>query len=126
MITIANRLSRKESTTGLDVWYKTEVDGIHKTSKVENIIGQDVSMAETHIVLIPFSDQYRHFKDWDDKDNTYTLRVGDIIFFDTFDDAITPNNIGELKSQHEHCEVRSIEEAEKRYGATIQLKVSGV
>lgn len=126
MITIANKVSRNESTTGLDVWYKTELDAIHKVDRVENISGTEVSMGETHTVLIPFSDQYRHFKDWSDRDNTYTLRVGDIIFFETFDDEITPNNISDLKLQYDCCEVRSITEAEQKHGATIQLKVGGV
>ena len=126
MITLANKLSRTESSTGLDVWYKTELDAQHKTDRVQSIIGSDVSVGQSHIVLIPFSDKYRKFKDWSDKDNTYTLRVGDIIFFDTFDDEITPSNISELKSQYEHCVVKSIEEAEQKCGATIQFKVGGV
>lgn len=126
MITLANKLSRSESSTGLDVWYKTELNAQYNRESVRSIIGSDVSEGQTYVVLIPFNEKYRTFKDWSDKDNTYTLRVGDIIFFDTFDGDVTSSNINELKSQYENCVVKSIVEAENKNGATIQFKVGGV
>ena len=126
MITLANKLSRSESSTGLDVWYKTELNAQYNRESVRSIIGSDVSEGQTYVVLIPFTEKYRTFKEWSAKDNTYTLRVGDIIFFDTFDGDITSSNINELKSQYENCVVKSIVEAENKNGATIQFKVGGV
>lgn len=126
LITIANKLKKQDSTTGLDVWYKTYVDAIVKTDKVETVVGTEVSMGNTHTILIPFSDKFVHYKDWTDRDNTYTMSQGDIIFFDKVEEEITPTSIVQLKKSYEFCEIRSIEEREKKYGTKVQLRVSGV
>ena len=106
LITIANKLKRNDSSTGLDVWYKTYVDAQKQSTKVQTVVGTEVSMGNSHTVLIPFSDKFVHYKEWVEE--------------------ITPTSIVQLKKTYEHCTVRSVEEREKKHGARIQLRVSGV
>ena len=126
-VIVANKLARKDSSTGLDVWYKTVVDDvIVKVDKVTNATGAEVSMGESYTILFPFNDKYVPYHEWTNRDNTYTMSQGDIIFFDNFADTITPNSIISLKKQYRHCEVRVVEEREQKYGVKVQLRVSGV
>ena len=126
-ITVANRLARGDSATGADVWYKTIIDGAYvKKDKVSTVVGTEVSMGESYMILIPFSDKYVHYEDWTDRDNTYTMSTGDVIILGEIDEEITPNNIARLKSKKNSCEVRVVEEREQKYGVQYQLRVSGV
>ena len=83
-ITILNRLKKKDSTTGLDVWYKTILNDIkYKQDKVTSVVGTEVSMGEEYVILIPFSNNYVPYHEWKnsaDKDNTYTMSQGDYIY----------------------------------------------
>lgn len=132
VITIANRLARADSVTGLDVWYKTLIHDIpYMKERVTNVNGSQVSMGEAFTILIPFDDKYRPYDEWkrlDNKDSYYTLSQGDYIFLKEINEDFLPNSIIQLKNKHKGsvCEVRSIIEVPKRYGATIRLKVSGV
>lgn len=129
-VIVANKLPFDKSSTGQDVWYKTYVDVIDYTvDKVTNANGAEVSMGEAYTILFPFNDKYLPSKDWTDsnnRDNTYTMQQGDIIFFDDFPDAITSNTILELQDMYQSCEVRVVEEREQMYGVKEQLRVSGV
>lgn len=127
-VIVANKLDAKDSSTGLDVWYKSvvEIDYDPRVDKVTNADGAEVSMGESYTILFPFNDRYVPYHDWSDRDNTYTMSQGDIIFFDNFDDAITPDSIVELKEQYRNCEVRVVEERKQEYGNDVQLRVSGV
>ena len=126
IVTIANKLKRQDSSTGMDVWYKTLVEAQFQKTKVETVVGTEVSMGNAFTVLIPFSDRYVHYNNWTNRDDTYTMSQGDVIFFDEVTEEITSSSIAGLKKKYDHCEVRSIEEREKKHGATIQLRVSGV
>lgn len=135
-ITILNRLKKKDSITGLDVWYKTVLKGIkYKQDKVTTVVGTDVSMGEGYTILIPFSDKYVPYHKWKDstsKDTTYTMSQGDYIYLGIeLEEDVTPSNVVKLKSQYEPnvCEVRSIEEvpiSSTQYGVLIQLRIGGV
>lgn len=129
-VIVANKLPFDKSSTGRDVWYKSYVDVIDYTvDKVTNANGAEVSMGEAYTILFPFNDKYLPSKEWADssnRDTTYTMQTGDIIFFDDFDDAITPNSILELQDMYQSCEVRVVEEREQMYGVKEQLRVSGV
>ena len=129
-VIVANKLPFDKSSTGQDVWYKASVEIIDYTvDKVTNANGSEVSMGESYTILFPFNDSYVPSKDWlkrTSRDNVYTMQQGDIIFFDDFPDAITPNNILDLQEQYQSCEVRVVEEREQRYGVKEQLRVSGV
>ena len=55
VITIANRLNRTDSVTGLDVWYKTELHNItYSKERVTDVNGTQVSGGEVFTILIPF------------------------------------------------------------------------
>lgn len=131
-ITIANRLAKSDSITGLDVWYKCILHNIpYMTERITDVNGSQVSMGESFTILIPFDEKYKPYKEWknlEDKDAYYTLSQGDYIFLDEISDDFLPNTIIQLKNKHKGfvCEVRSIIEVPHRYGATIRLKVSGV
>lgn len=132
VITIANRLNRKDSVTGLDVWYTTKMSNIsYSKEKVTTVNGTQVSMGESYNILIPFTEKYMSYDDWkstDNRDSYYTISQGDFIFLANVLEDIQTNNIIQLKNKYEPfvCEVRSVIEVPRRNGATIQLKVSGV
>lgn len=132
VITIANRLNRTDSVTGLDVWYKTELhDIIYSKERVTDVNGTQVSVGEVFTILIPFDKYYKSYIEWKklaDKDSFYTLSQGDYIFLTQVEEDIQPNNIMTLKNSYKPlvCEVRSIIEVSQKHGATIRLKVSGV
>ena len=132
VITIANRLNRTDSVTGLDVWYKTELHNItYSKERVTDVNGTQVSVGEVFTILIPFDQYYKPYIEWKklaDKDEFYTLSQGDYIFLTQVEEDIQPNNIMTLKNSYKSlvCEVRSIIEVSQKHGATIRLKVSGV
>lgn len=131
-ITIANRLAKTDSITGLDVWYKCFLHNIqYSIERVTDVNGTQVSMGQAFTILIPFDDKYKPYDEWknlENKDFYYTLSQGDYIFLKEINEDFLPNSIIQLKNKHKGgvCEVRSIIEVPKRYGATIRLKVSGV
>ena len=128
-VVLANKLKRKDSSTNRDVWYKKTVDIIdYKKDKVTNADGAEVNMGYSYTILFPFTGKYVPYHEWikADRENTYTMSQDDIIFFDNFDDAITPESIITLKEQYEHCEVRVVEERVQKNGVKVQLRVSGV
>ncbi len=132
-ITILNKLKHQDSSTGLDVWYKTIMKDIKYTNtKVTSVVGTEVSMGQQFIILIPFTDKYLPYAEWknsNQKDNTFTISQGDYIFLGSeLEEEITPNNILKTKTKYEPnvCEVRSIEEVPQKYGVKIQLRISGV
>lgn len=132
LTTIANRLNRTDSITGLDVWYKFQLKNIqYSKERVTTVNGTQVSMGESFNILLPFTDRYIPYLQWKDlsnKDDYYTLSQGDYIFLTDITEDIQPNTIMQIKNRYKGyvCEVRSIIEVPKRNGATIQLKVSGV
>lgn len=132
-ITILNKLKHQDSATGLDVWYKTILKDIkYANTKVTNVVGTEVSIGQSFIVLIPFTGKYLSYSEWKDstqKDARYTINQGDYIFLGKeLEEEVTPNNIMKLKTKYEPnvCEVRSIEEVPQKYGVKIQLKIAGV
>ena len=132
-ITILNKLKHQDSSTGLDVWYKTIMKNIKYTNtKVTSVVGTDVSMGQQFIILIPFTGKYLPYSEWKNsnhKDKTFTVSQGDYIFLGSeLEEEITPNNILKTKTKYEPnvCEVRSIEEVPQKYGVQIQLRISGV
>lgn len=132
-ITLLNKLKRLDSVTGMDVWYKYILNNIdYKKGMVQNISGTTVSMGQTFTVLIPFSDNFLPYDAWkssEERDTHYTMSVGDIVLVGiSLEEDVTPNSIPTIKQKYSSyvCEVRSVEEAESKYGVRYQLKVSGV
>lgn len=133
VITIANKLRKKDSVTGLDVWYKTKLYNIpYSINKVETVNGTVVSVGQTINILIPFSDRYRKYRDWIkevSRENFYTMSQGDYIFIDIdIDEDITPNNIVKLKDTYapDSYRVSAITEVPQRNGVLYQLKVVAI
>ena len=131
VITVVNKLPRKDSVTNLDVWYPKILHNIQFSSeKVENVVGTDVSMGQSFVILVPFNELYRNYQDWKkEPDKYYTMSVGDYIFLGTeIVEPITSNNIQQLKKQYEPnvCEVRYIKQVDCKFGVKIQLRVEGV
>ena len=133
VITIANKLAKKDSVTGLDVWYTTKLYDIpYSIERIATATGTIVSVGQVINVLIPFNDKYKHYRDWislPDKENFYTMSQGDYIFIDIdLEEEVTASNIIKLKEKYspDVCKVSSIIEVPERYGVKYQLKVGAI
>lgn len=132
-VTILNKLNRKDSTTKLDVWYKTVIRGCaYSTNKVENVSGNVVSVGQTFTILIPFSELYLPYKDWKNSPliaSSFTLNPGDYIFLtEDVSEDINPNTIQTVRNMYEPavCEIKTITEVEKFGDTKYQFRVEGV
>lgn len=132
-VTILNKLNRKDSTTKLDVWYKTTIQNCaYSTNKVENVSGNVVSVGQTFTILIPFSELYLPYKDWKDSPliaSRFTLNPGDYIFLvGSVSEDVTPNTIQTVRNLYEPnvCEIKTITEVEKFGDTRFQFRVEGV
>ena len=131
-ITLLNKLKRKDSTTNIDVWYKTVIkDCIYKKDKISNVNGNIVSMGQQFTILIPFTGKYLPYRDWkqlEDKTGYYTLSEQDVIILDIVTEDITAQNITQIKNDYEPntCEIRSIEQVEQKLSVNFEFRVGGV
>ena len=131
-ITLLNKLKRKDSVTGLDIWYKTIIkDCIYKKERVSDVSGNIVSMGQQFTILIPFTGKYIPYKDWkniEDKKGYYTLSNQDIIILDEVQEEVDVKNIIEIKNSYEPntCEIRSIEQVEQKFSSKYEFRVGGV
>lgn len=133
VITVLNKLAKKDSATGLDVWYVTKLYNIpFSTERVASVVGTTVSVGQTTNILLPFSDKFKHYREWvalEDRENYYTMSQGDLIFIDIdLNEIITPNNVIQIKNNYKPdvCSVASIFEVQKNPHIKYQLKVVGV
>ena len=131
-ITLLNKLKRKDSITGLDIWYKTIIkDCIYKKERVSDVSGNIVSMGQQFTILIPFTGKYIPYKDWkniEDKKGYYTLSNQDIIILDEVQEEVDVKNIIEIKNSYEPntCEIRSIEQVDQKLSVNFEFRVGGV
>ena len=131
-ITLLNKLKRKDSTTNIDVWYKTVIkDCIYKKDKISTVNGNIVSMGQQFTILIPFTSKYLPYRDWkqlEDKTGYYTLSEQDVIILDIVTEDITAQNITQIKNDYEPntCEIRSIEQVEQKLSVNFEFRVEGV
>ena len=131
-ITLLNKLKRKDSTTNIDVWYKTVIkDCIYKKDKISTVNGNIVSMGQQFTILIPFTGKYLPYRDWkqlEDKTGYYTLSEQDVIILDIVTEDITAQNISQIKNDYEPntCEIRSIEQVEQKLSVNFEFRVGGV
>lgn len=132
-VTILNKLRKSDSVTGVDVWYKSFLpDVAYKKEVIRDLNGTNVSVSETITILIPFDSKYTPYLKWKDladKENYYTLSVGDLIFLDVYlEEEPTPNIISTLRTKYASvcCDVKSIEEVEQKYGVIYRLKVGAI
>ena len=131
-VTLLNKLKRKDSTTNIDVWYKTVIkDCIYKKDKISTVNGNIVSMGQQFTILIPFTGKYLPYRDWkqlEDKTGYYTLSEQDVIILDIVTEDITAQNITQIKNDYEPntCEIRSIEQVEQKLSVNFEFRVGGV
>lgn len=131
-ITLLNKLKRKDSTTNIDVWYKTVIkDCVYKKDKISTVNGNIVSMGQQFTILIPFTGKYLPYRDWkqlEDKTGYYTLSEQDVIILDIVTEDITAQNITQIKNDYEPntCEIRSIEQVEQKLSVNFEFRVGGV
>lgn len=130
-VTICNRLARKDSITGLDVWYKTVLHDIpYKIKNISNVNGTTVSIGQSFSILLPFNDDYLPYNEWvKSADKHFTLSQGDYIFVGIdLEEEVTPNTIQKIKTQYEPnvCEIRSIEEVSQTMDVKYQFRIEGV
>jgi hypothetical protein len=131
-ITLLNRLKRKDSVTNTDVWYKSVIENcVYKKDRISNISGTVVSMGQQFTILIPFTDKYAPYKKWkslEDKTGYYTLSNQDVIILDIVEENVTAQNIIQVKNDYEPntCEIRSIEQVDKKLSVQFEFRVGGV
>ena len=131
-ITLLNKLKRKDSVTGKDIWYKSIIEHCTFTKKrVSQMNGTVVSMGEEFTVLIPFTDKFLPYKEWkvkEDKKEYYTISREERIIIGIVTEDVTPDNVINIKSDYEPntCEIRSIEQVEKKLSVTYEFRVGGV
>ena len=131
-ITLLNKLKRKDSSTNLDVWFKTIIRNCQfKKTTISNISGTTVSMGQQFTVLIPFTGVYVPYKDWkslEDKSGVYTLSNQDVIILGEVTEEVTTQNITQIKNDYEPntCEIRSIEQVDKKLSTLYEFRVGGV
>lgn len=131
IITILNRLNRKDSASGLDEWRKTVLHNIeYKVKCVTNANGTTVNISQSFTILIPFDDMYAPYSEWvSNPSDGYTLSQNDIIIIGhEVDDDITPENVVKIKSQYAPnvCNVRSILEVSDKNNARYRFRIEGV
>lgn len=132
-ITILNKLKQSDSTTGLDVWYKSNVvtDAAWYTN-TERTAGNTSVYIGTYItVFIPFHEEYLNYLEWKkpgNQDNHFTMSSGDYIILGDVEEDITSNNVIQVMKQYGDlvCQVKSCRELHDRFGARIQLRIEGV
>ena len=131
-ITLLNRLKRQDSVTNTDIWYKTIIKNCtYKKDRVSNVNGTVVSMGQSFTILIPFTGNSLPYKDWKnlaDKTGYYTLSNQDVIILDEVTEEVTPNTITKIKNEYEPntCEIRSIEQVDKKLSVRFEFRVGGI
>ena len=131
-ITLLNRLKRQDSITNTDIWYKTVIKNCtYKKDRVSNVNGTVVSMGQSFTILIPFTGNHLPYKEWkklEDKTGYYTLSNQDVIILDEVTEEVTPNTITKRKNEYEPktCEIRSIEQVDKKLSVRFEFRVGGI
>lgn len=131
-ITLLNKLKRKDSVTGLDIWYKTIIkECVYKKERVSDVSGNIVSMGQQFTILIPFTKKYLPYNEWknlEDKKGYYTLSNQDVIILDEVQEEVDVKNIIDIKNSYEPntCEIRSIEQVESKFSSKYEFRVGGV
>lgn len=131
-VTLLNKLKRKDSTTNVDIWYKTILtDCVYKKTSIASVTGKTVGMGQQFTILIPFTGKYLPYKDWKnlvDKTRFYTLSPSDVIILGTVEEDVTDKNIITIKNDYEpnSCEIMSIEQVDQKLSVQFEFRVGGV
>lgn len=123
---LANKLKRQDSSTHLDAWKITKIDGgAHRLTPRLSVADKTIQKSLGHIILIPFGN-YKEYDDWkEDISDGYTLSPGDIVFFEDPGKDVSANNIVSLKNSKRSVEVKEFFVVEKKFGTKYQIKILG-
>lgn len=132
-LTILNKLKKDDSSTNVDVWHKTVIqNGYFSKKVVANVSGTTTSLGEVDKVMIPFSKNYKPYKEWKQvgqQDGYYTMSNGDYVVNADVTEDVTANNIvATLKKYGDDvCTVRVVTECINRMGTqNVQIMIEGV
>lgn len=131
-ITLLNRLQKKDSITGLDIWYKTVItDCEYKKERITDMNGTTVAMGTQFTILIPFTSKYLPYRQWkklEDKTGYYTLSMKDVIVLGDVEGDVNPSNIISIKNDYspDSCDIQSIEQVAQRFSANYEFRVGGI
>lgn len=131
-ITILNKLRREDNDGKTDVWYKTVVDNaVWYTDSARSAGSNAVYIGSYITILLPFHDEYMDYEEWKkqvNKDELFTVSVGDYIIKGTIEDEVNANNIVKVTQKYGEnvCLVRHHNANYNRFGARVQLKIQGV
>lgn len=131
-VTILNKLRRSDGNTGLDTWFKHEVDNVAwYTDSARSAGGSSVFIGTYITVLIPFNDKYIPYIEWKQpgkQQDYFTISSGDYIVLGEVTEEITAANVVKVLEKYgeDVCLVRHKKACYDRFGATVQLKIEGV
>lgn len=131
-VTLLNRLQKKDSVTGLDVWYKTIITNCdYKKERITDMNGTTVAMGTQFTILIPFTGKYLPYREWkklEDKTGFYTLSTKDIVILGEVTENVTPSNVIQIKNDYspDACDIQSIEQVAQRFSAKYEFRVGGI
>ena len=88
-------------------------------------------MGQSFTLLKPLTGNYLPYKEWknlEDKTGYYTLSNQDVIILDEVTEEVTPNTITKIKNEYEPntCEIRSIEQVDKKLSVRFEFRVGGI
>ena len=131
-ITILNKLRREDNDGKTDIWYKTVVDNaVWYTDSARSAGSNAVYIGSYITILLPFHEEYMDYEEWKkqvNKDELFTVSVGDYIIKGTIEDEVNANNIVKVTQKYGEnvCLVRHHNANYDRFGARVQLKIQGV
>jgi hypothetical protein len=131
-VTILNKLRREDNDKHTDLWFKHTIDNVvWYTDSARSAGAHDVFIGSYITILIPFNESYRNYADWKtltNKDDYFTVSVGDYIIMGDVEEDVNANNIVKVTQKYgeDVCLVRHHNENHNRFGARVQLKIQGV
>lgn len=116
-VTILNKLNKKDSATGLDVWYKkTLYNCSWQVSAVETQTGTQTNVGAKIKVQIPEAQKIKYlpYNEWKqgNMDECFTISADDYVILGEVSEEITPNTLLNVVSKYEPnaCKIRLFED----------------
>lgn len=105
-ITVINKLDAKDSALKTDSYFVTTLDHCMWSDKVSRNVAADgtVSVATSHQVQIPESENYIPYREWrlaENRADSFTLRAGDYIIRGIVEEEITASTIKNVVKLYE-------------------------
>lgn len=105
-ITVINKLNAKDSLLKQDAYYKTVIDHCMWSSKSVRDVSDAgiVNVGTVNQVQIPESENYLPYREWrkaENRDDAFTLRMGDYVIRGKVEEEIDASNIKQIISLYE-------------------------